>query len=208
MWLSGLHIPESYLTALLQAACRKNGWALDCCTLYTEVSSCRSEEEVTDRPTQGDEINIIVCSIWWVFLKTSLAAVGCYVSGMYLEGADWDMEKGCLVRSKPKVPVVELPFLKIIPIEAHRLRPQVQTTITADFITRSQFMVWMFLPDCQVFSYVLYPREHWGHPSTPPQWEGMRWVLGWCSKQTWGLPYTTPTGSCRECVYISTRRCI
>ena len=29
MWLSGLHIPESYLTALVQATCRKNGWPLD-----------------------------------------------------------------------------------------------------------------------------------------------------------------------------------
>jgi dynein heavy chain len=29
MWLSGLHIPESYLTALVQLTCRKNQWALD-----------------------------------------------------------------------------------------------------------------------------------------------------------------------------------
>ncbi|KAI6659836.1 Dynein heavy chain 10, axonemal [Oopsacas minuta] len=25
MWLPGLHIPESYLTALIQSTCRKNG---------------------------------------------------------------------------------------------------------------------------------------------------------------------------------------
>lgn len=50
------------------------------------------------------------------------------MSGMYLEGADWDVEKGCLVRSKPKVLVVELPILKVIPIEAQRLRLKVQTT--------------------------------------------------------------------------------
>ncbi|OWK54873.1 Dynein heavy chain 10, axonemal [Lonchura striata] len=36
MWLSGLHIPESYLTALVQATCRKNRWPLDHSTLYTE----------------------------------------------------------------------------------------------------------------------------------------------------------------------------
>ncbi|CAL8251349.1 unnamed protein product [Boreogadus saida] len=98
MWLSGLHIPESYLTALVQATCRKNGWPLDRSTLYTQVTQYRSEEEVNERPGQG-----------------------CFVSGLYLEGADWDVEEGCLVRSKAKVLVVQLPVLKVIPIEDHRL---------------------------------------------------------------------------------------
>ncbi|KAJ0068950.1 hypothetical protein NL108_015209 [Boleophthalmus pectinirostris] len=101
MWLSGLHIPESYLTALVQTACRRNGWPLDRSTLYTQVTQYRSEDEVPDRPSQG-----------------------CFLSGLYLEGADWDMEQGCLVRSKPEVLVVELPILHIIPIEARRLRLQ------------------------------------------------------------------------------------
>lgn len=56
MWLSGLHNPESYLTALVQAACRKNGWPLDLSTLYTQVTQHRSEEEVGDRPGQGKEV--------------------------------------------------------------------------------------------------------------------------------------------------------
>lgn len=47
------------------------------------------------------------------------------MSGLYLEGADWDIERGCLTKSKPKVLVVDLPVLKIIPIEAHRLKLQV-----------------------------------------------------------------------------------
>lgn len=38
MWLSGLHIPESYLTALVQATCRRNQWPLDKSTLYTSVT--------------------------------------------------------------------------------------------------------------------------------------------------------------------------
>lgn len=53
------------------------------------------------------------------------ACAGCFVSGLFLEGADWDMERCCLTRSKPGVLVVELPVLKIIPIEAHRLRLKV-----------------------------------------------------------------------------------
>lgn len=56
---------------------------------------------------------------------TLLSHLGCFVSGLYLEGADWDIERGCLVKSKPKVLVVDLPILKIIPIEGHRLKLQV-----------------------------------------------------------------------------------
>ncbi|XP_059533127.1 dynein axonemal heavy chain 10 [Myotis daubentonii] len=101
MWLSGLHVPESYLTALVQATCRRNGWPLDRSTLFTQVTKFQDADEVTERAGQG-----------------------CFVSGLYLEGADWDLEKGCLVKSKPKVLVVDLPILKIIPIEAHRLKLQ------------------------------------------------------------------------------------
>lgn len=54
---------------------------------------------------------------------------GCYVSGLYLEGADWDIEQSCLVRSRPRVLVSQLPILKIIPIEAHRLKLQVRPTL-------------------------------------------------------------------------------
>ena len=53
MWLSGLHIPESYLTALVQATCRKNGWPLDKSTLYTSVTQWQNAEDVTERAHQG-----------------------------------------------------------------------------------------------------------------------------------------------------------
>jgi dynein heavy chain len=102
MWLSGLHIPESYLTALVQATCRKNGWPLDKSTLYTTVTQYEKPEDVKER-----------------------SHAGCFVSGLYLEGASWDVEASCLRRPRPKVLVEELPILKVIPIEAHRLKLQV-----------------------------------------------------------------------------------
>ena len=54
MWLSGLHIPESYITALVQSTCRKNGWPLDKSTLYTTVLDVISGEEVEERPESGN----------------------------------------------------------------------------------------------------------------------------------------------------------
>lgn len=53
MWLSGLHVPESYLTALVQATCRKNSWPLDRSTLFTQVTKFQDADEVTERAGQG-----------------------------------------------------------------------------------------------------------------------------------------------------------
>lgn len=49
---------------------------------------------------------------------------GCYVNGLYLEGARWSLEDMCLKRSHPKVLVEQLPVLSVIPIEAHKLKLQ------------------------------------------------------------------------------------
>ncbi|CAL7939586.1 unnamed protein product [Xylocopa violacea] len=101
LWLAGLHIPETYLAALVQMACHRNSWSLDRSLTYTEVTRFTRPEKIEERPDQG-----------------------CYVSGLYLEGARWDLEEQCLNRSYPKILVEELPVLVIIPVEAHRLRLQ------------------------------------------------------------------------------------
>lgn len=67
MWLSGLHIPESYLTALVQATCRKNGWPLDKSTLYTSVTQYATPDDVTERAHQGK----LLCRggrFWWYII--------------------------------------------------------------------------------------------------------------------------------------------
>ncbi|XP_039277456.1 dynein heavy chain 10, axonemal [Nilaparvata lugens] len=102
VWLSGLHAPESYLTAVVQMTCRENRWPLDRSTLYTCVTDFPYEDSVTcDPPT------------------------GCYVHGLYLEGAQWDSLNGRLCTSWPKVLVSDLPVLHVVPIESHRLKLQV-----------------------------------------------------------------------------------
>ena len=64
MWLAGLHVPESYLTALIQTTCRRKNWPLDKSTFQTKVTGLMSKEEVTEGLEDG-----------------------CYVIGLYLEGA-------------------------------------------------------------------------------------------------------------------------
>ncbi|KAF0291565.1 Dynein heavy chain 10, axonemal [Amphibalanus amphitrite] len=101
IWLSGLAIPESFLTALVQATCRNSGWPLDKATLFTQVTQHSNMEEVLERLTGG-----------------------CYVEGLYLEGAGWNIEEGHLERAKPGELIQELPILKVVPIEVHKLKLQ------------------------------------------------------------------------------------
>ncbi|KAM9219274.1 dynein axonemal heavy chain 10 [Leptosomus discolor] len=113
MWLSGLHVPAAYLTALVQATCRKNKWPLDRATFYTEVTTYRTADDIAEGSTWGS-----------------------FVSGLFLEGADWDPEHCCLTKCRPGVLVVALPVLKIIPTEAHRLR--LQNTLRTPVYTTSR----------------------------------------------------------------------
>jgi len=98
IWLSGLHIPESYLTALVQTTCRVRGWPLDKSTLYTVVTKFTNAEGLEALES------------------------GCYVQGLYLEGARWDVEEGELKAQDPKVLVVELPIMQVIPMEQSKLK--------------------------------------------------------------------------------------
>jgi dynein heavy chain len=75
MWLSGLHIPETYIAALVQTACRDRGWPLDKSTLYTAVTQFTHPGQVAEKPKHG-----------------------CYVTGLYLEGAQWNVKKSRLER--------------------------------------------------------------------------------------------------------------
>merc|ERR1712070_828213 len=99
MWLSGLHIPETYLAALVQQCCRAKRWALDRSSLFTKTTKWLTVEEVPKKPEHG-----------------------AYVTGLFLEGAAWDLQRGCLVKQRPKVLVEEMPVLEIIPAEAAKIK--------------------------------------------------------------------------------------
>ena len=137
MWLSGLHIPEAYITALVQATCRKNGWPLDKSTLYTEVTQYKDAKEISERPSSG-----------------------CYVTGLYLQGAKWNIKDNSLERVENGGKLLqELPVMHIIPIEAHRLK-LVNTFRTPVYTTEQRRNAagvgWVFDAD-------LYTNSHTSH---------------------------------------------
>ena len=47
---------------------------------------------------------------------------GCFLTGLFLEGAGWNAERGCLCPSKKKELLVQLPLVRVIPAEAARIR--------------------------------------------------------------------------------------
>jgi dynein heavy chain len=99
MWLSGLHIPASYLKAIIQITCRKKGWPLDKVATYTEVTKIYNIDEISEKPE-----------------------FGCYIQGLYLEGAEWDVEHNCLQRQLPKKLICNMPLIKVIPAEASKIK--------------------------------------------------------------------------------------
>ncbi|POM59710.1 hypothetical protein PHPALM_31519 [Phytophthora palmivora] len=139
VWLSGLGIPESYLTALVQATCRAKNWPLDKSTLYTRVTRYTNDSQLPALDGTKDD--------------------GCFVKGLFLEGASWDLEHGCLAPQRPKQLVEELPILQVIPIEASRLKLQ-NTFRTPVYVTQSRRNA---MGVGLVFEADLYSTEHASH---------------------------------------------
>nr|XP_023029266.1 dynein heavy chain 10, axonemal-like [Leptinotarsa decemlineata] len=137
LWVSGLHIPETFLAALVQIACRLHNWPLDRSTLYTYVTEYVDPMDVILRPSQGN----------------------CLLHGLYLEGAAWDLENNCLKRSTPKVLIEKLPVLGVVPIEAFRLKLQntLRTPVYTTSLRRNAMGVGL------VFEADLRTTEHTSH---------------------------------------------
>ena len=106
IWLSGLHEPVSYITALIQMTCKKYKWPLDRTTITTRVTEYTRASEVKSKPVDG-----------------------CYVRGLFLEGAAWDLKNKCLKSQNPKQLREELPILEIIPTENSKVK--IQNTFNA-----------------------------------------------------------------------------
>jgi hypothetical protein len=173
MWLAGLHAPETYLAALVQAACRDRGWPLDRSRLDTRVTRYTDAAQLEERPRRararepparraprGAAAGLPLAQRRRGALspagvphagrpaaaprpdraapnplraRRSLRPqcaplppcpqrLGCYVSGLYLEGAAWDHDAGQLVRQGPKQLVQELPLLQVVPTEVRGRR--------------------------------------------------------------------------------------
>lgn len=47
---------------------------------------------------------------------------GCYIHGLFLEGAGWNVQKAILRRQEPKELIVDMPIMQVVPVEAKKLK--------------------------------------------------------------------------------------
>ncbi|KAF6265909.1 dynein heavy chain 2 [Scenedesmus sp. NREL 46B-D3] len=103
-WISGFFFPQAFLTGTLQNYARKNALRIDTVSFSFQVmddlvggSSCGSGPED-----------------------------GCYIRGLFMEGAHWDGQQHQLAESRPKELFTEMPVVWLKP-QQHRTKPEAAT---------------------------------------------------------------------------------
>ncbi|XP_050390512.1 dynein axonemal heavy chain 1 [Patella vulgata] len=97
-WISGFFFPQAFLTGTLQNYARKMKISIDTISFDFKVLT----ENVSDLKETPEH--------------------GCYINGLFLEGARWDYDKGMLAESKAKELYTDMPALWLIPA-ANRKAP-------------------------------------------------------------------------------------
>jgi dynein heavy chain len=97
-WISGFFFPQGFLTGTLQNYARKYKCPIDEISFSFEVLD-KKETEIHAPPEDG-----------------------CYVKGLYLEGARWDDDESCIVESRSKELYTSLPILWLKPVQK-RVQP-------------------------------------------------------------------------------------
>ncbi|XP_041945152.1 dynein heavy chain 1, axonemal isoform X2 [Alosa sapidissima] len=91
-WISGFFFPQAFLTGTLQNFARSSLVSIDTIGFDFKVME-ESPAELTTRP------------------KT-----GCFIHGLFLEGARWDAHAGLLTESRPKELYTEMAILWLVPV--------------------------------------------------------------------------------------------
>lgn len=90
-WISGFFFPQAFLTGTLQNFARKNITPIDTISWGFDVMKL-AEHEITAAPSDG-----------------------CYIRGLYMEGARWDPEAGLIGESKNKELFSDVPIIWLKP---------------------------------------------------------------------------------------------
>ncbi|KAL0223335.1 hypothetical protein P9112_002725 [Eukaryota sp. TZLM1-RC] len=97
--ISSVFFPQGFLTGVLQNFARKHVVSMDRISFSYNVIET-SPKEITERPEDG-----------------------CYIYGMYLEGAAWSFEENSLVESSPKELFTKFPVIHLLPV-VNRVKPE------------------------------------------------------------------------------------
>ncbi|XP_060076356.1 dynein axonemal heavy chain 1-like, partial [Ylistrum balloti] len=95
-WISGFFFPQAFLTGTLQNYARKSITSIDIIAFDFQVSEFVMRETVDELKGSPED--------------------GCYIRGLYLEGARWDSTLHQLGESRPKELFTEVPVIWLKPI--------------------------------------------------------------------------------------------
>ncbi|KAG3225312.1 Dynein heavy chain 1, axonemal [Phytophthora cactorum] len=99
-WLSGFFFPQGFLTGILQNHARQFGLAIDSLS-FDFLMQNQIADNIKTKPEKG----------------------GCYMTGLFLEGARWDRISHSLVDPLPKELFARMPVVHLLPIQ-DRQAPQ------------------------------------------------------------------------------------
>lgn len=97
-WISGFFFPQAFITGNLQNYARKYVIAVDRIEFEVKVMDHMNYTEVKEKPENG-----------------------CYIYGIYLEGARWDSKKHYIANPYPKELFSDLPMVHLLPIEDRKV---------------------------------------------------------------------------------------
>jgi dynein heavy chain len=97
-WISGFFFPQAFLTGTLQNYARKYVISID--TISFDFQVMRESATVLHKTPED----------------------GCYIRGLFVEGARWDMANFCLAESQPKELYTSMPVIWLQPV-ANRKPP-------------------------------------------------------------------------------------
>jgi dynein heavy chain len=90
-WISGFFFPQGFLTAILQNYARKYNFPIDT-VAFSFVMKDEALEEIHNKPEDG-----------------------CFIHGLFLEGARWDRRLKSLIDPKPKELFSPMPIMHMLP---------------------------------------------------------------------------------------------
>lgn len=92
-WISGFFFPQGFLTAILQNYARKYQYPIDTVNFSLDILDEKAEDILEKAPD------------------------GCYIYGLFLEGARWDKSIRTLIDPKPKELFSAMPPIHMLPVQ-------------------------------------------------------------------------------------------
>eukprot|EP01018_Ginkgo_biloba_P007203 Gb_07977 [translate_table: standard] len=141
-WISGFFFPQAFLTGTLQNYARKSHYPIDTVGFDFVMIDDKTVKDVKTPPSDG-----------------------CYIRGLFLEGARWDYDRHVLTESKPKELYSELPIVWLKPVQFRQAPqdgiyecPVYKTLVRAGTLSTmghsTNFVMYLELPTDK-------PQSHW-----------------------------------------------